>query len=122
MLRPEQVLQQRNSTNIVNPRRRRHRERVFRRGSLERFGESADFGAFGEGVGVGLHFDGEFEDGACVHVGRRRRRRVGFGGLFQFGVGDEGVPVAVVGEVEEGIVDCGGWRVDDGLAHDGEGW
>ena len=68
-----------------------------------------------------FHFDGEFEDGARVHVACRHGG-LGFAGFLERGGWDEGVPVAVVGEVEEGIVDCGGWRVDDGLAHDGEGW
>jgi len=44
------------------------------------------------------------------------------GGFLEFGGCDESVPVAVVGEVEEGVVDCGGRRVDDGVAQDGEGW
>lgn len=115
------MLHQRNPTNIVDPIRFRDRERIFWGGSLEGFGESADLGAFGEGVGGLFHFDGEFEDCTCVHVGR-----VGgfgpFAGLFEFCVWDEGIPVAVVGEVEQGIVDCCGWRVDDGVAQDGEGW
>lgn len=114
------MLQQRNPTDVVNPRRRRDRERILRSGSPERFGESAEFRAGGEGVGGFFHFDGEFEDGAGVHL---RCFRAGFAGLFlEFCAWDEGVPVAVVGQVEQGVVDCGGWRVDDGVAQDGEGW
>lgn len=50
---------------------------------------------------------------------------VRWGGLgccrgFDRGAGYESVPVAVVGEVEEGVADGGGWGVDDAVSEDGE--
>lgn len=59
----------------------------------------------------------ESELRAFLHV---RWGGLGRCGGFDHGAGHESVPVAVVGEVEEGVADGGGWGVDDAVPEDGE--
>jgi hypothetical protein len=112
MLRFEQILQTRENTRIKSPPRSSGRRRVVCGGGLQRFRQSADFFAGGHRVGGLFHFYFEFEARACVHACRSWGLLETWAWMLEGRGCDERVPVAVVWEIEEGIVDCGWWRID----------